>query len=111
MRFIPGLGDNGVYPQTRKKQEDSKASSPIALSQLDCHHCSSVDGYRAATVRHTDRFRRSAEPLRPVTKGNLMKRNKLMCVKLILWYTEFAFGVVTARRHPCPAETLAAMIH
>ena len=47
----------------------------------------------------------------PVTKGNLMKRNKLMCVKLILWYTEFAFGVVTARRHPCPAETLAAMIH
>jgi hypothetical protein len=40
-----------------------------------------------------------------------MKRNKLMCVKLILWYTEFAFGVVTARRHPCSAETLAAMIH
>jgi len=48
--------------------------------------------------------------LRPVTKGNLMKRNKLMCVKLILWYTEFAFGVAAARRHPCSAETLAAMI-
>jgi hypothetical protein len=40
-----------------------------------------------------------------------MKRNKLMCVKLILWYTEFAFGEVTARRQPCSAETLAAMIH
>jgi hypothetical protein len=24
-----------------------------------------------------------------VTKGNLMKRNKLMGVKLILWYTKF----------------------
>jgi len=32
----------------------------------------------------------SADVPRSRTKGNLIKRNKLMGVKLILWYTKFA---------------------
>jgi len=34
----------------------------------------------------------SAETSFLLTKGNLIKRNKLMGVKLILWYTKFAVG-------------------
>jgi hypothetical protein len=42
------------------------------------------------------RFRDFHAPLKHAltTKGNLIKRNKLMGVKLILWYTKFAIEQV-----------------